>query len=63
MFLSKQFHLSLAFVNSVTHRAHDTLFDAIHPLLQAIGTYAGCHVSLIAGNAGADGTSDSFFTA
>ena len=29
-------------------RAQDTLFDAVYPLLQAIGSYAGCYVSLIA---------------
>ena len=42
----------------------DTLFDAVHPLLQAIGTYAGCHVTLIAGNAAVEGTAEKgFFTA
>jgi len=44
-------------------RARDTLFDAVHPLLQAIGSYAGCYVSLIAGNAEKDDTDQGFFTA
>jgi hypothetical protein len=44
-------------------RARDTLFDAVHPLLQAIGTYAGCYVSLIAGSPAKDDSSDGFFTA
>ncbi|KAF9782647.1 hypothetical protein BJ322DRAFT_1110523 [Thelephora terrestris] len=43
-------------------QARDTLFDAVHPLLQATGSYAGCHVSLIAGSPGKDGE-DGFFTA
>ena len=54
------------FLTSLTHvstyRARDSLFDAVHPLLQAIGRYAGCYVSLIAGNAPKD-TDDGFFTA
>ena len=44
-------------------RARDTLFDAVHPLLEAIGAYAGCHISLIAGSAGDGGTDEGFFTA
>lgn len=44
-------------------RARDTLFDAVHPLLQAIGSYAGCYVSLIAGNDGTNETDEGFFTA
>ena len=43
-------------------RARDALFDAVHPLLQAIGSYAGCHVSLIAGSAETE-TDKGFFTA
>jgi len=45
------------------HRTRDTLFDAVHPLLQAIGSYAGCYVSLIAGSAEKDDTEKGFFTA
>ena len=42
----------------------DTLFDAVYPLLQAIGSYAGCYITLIAGNAAAEGAKDKgFFTA
>jgi hypothetical protein len=59
--------LSLYFQPSLTPiwicRARDTFFDAVHPLLQAIGSYANCHVSLIAGSAGTDGEDDNFFTA
>ena len=43
-------------------RARDTLFDAVHPLLQAIGSYAGCYVSLIAGSPEKD-DNKGFFTA
>jgi len=43
-------------------RARDTLFDAVHPLLQAIGSYVGCYVSLIAGSPETDGDKG-FFTA
>jgi len=54
------------FQTSLTHccldRARDSLFDAVHPLLQAIGRYAGCYVSLIAGNAEKD-DDNGFFTA
>lgn len=28
--------------------ARDTLFSAVHPLLELIGRYSGCYVSLIA---------------
>lgn len=56
----------LRFRTSLTHRcsvrARDSLFDAVHPLLQAIGTYAGCYVSLIAGNPEKD-DNEGFFTA
>jgi hypothetical protein len=44
-------------------RTRDTLFDAVHPLLQAIGTYAGCYVSMIAGSAEKDDPGGGFFTA
>ena len=44
-------------------RARDTLFDAVYPLLEAIGSYAGCYVTLIAGNAGKGNTDEDFFTA
>lgn len=44
-------------------RARDTLFDTVYPLLQAIGSYAGCYITLIAGNAGDDSTENGFFTA
>jgi len=47
----------------ISTRARDTLFDAVYPLLQAIGSYAGCCVSLIAGNAPKDDTDKGFFTA
>jgi hypothetical protein len=47
-------YVSLLIRTSSTHcyfdRACDTLFDAIHPLLQAISSYVGCYVSLIAGS-------------
>jgi hypothetical protein len=44
--------------------ARDTLFDAVYPLLQAIGTYAGCYVTLVAGNTGKDNSpGDGFLTA
>lgn len=52
---------------SLTHScvcsARDTLLDAVHPLLQAIGLYANCYVSLIVGNADARKTDGDFFTA
>jgi len=44
-------------------RARDSLFDAVYPLLQAIGSYAGCYVSLIAGNPGGGDDDKGFFTA
>ena len=44
-------------------RARDTLFDAVYPLLEAIGSYAGCYVTLIAGNEGKDDNDEGFFTA
>lgn len=44
-------------------RARDTLFDAVYPLLEAIGSYAGCYVSLVAGNAEMDDAGEGFFTA
>jgi hypothetical protein len=57
------FRLFLAFVNShLFHRARDNLFDAVYPLLQAIGTYADCYVSLVVGNPKTD-TDKGFFTA
>jgi hypothetical protein len=43
--------------------ACDALFDAVHPLLSAIGSYANCHVSLIVGDPGKDESDDGFFTA
>lgn len=43
--------------------ARDTLFDAAYPLLKAIGSYAGCYVTLIAGNADKDDADKEFFTA
>ena len=43
-------------------RARDTFFEAIHPLLHVIGSYAGCHVSLIVGDVQKDETEDEFFT-
>ena len=46
-----------------TYSARDTLLDAVHPLLQAIGSYADCCVSLIVGNAGTRETDAEFFTA
>lgn len=46
-----------------TCRARDTLFDAVHPLLQAIGSYANCYVSLIAGNTETREDDTEFFTA
>jgi hypothetical protein len=59
-------YVSLLFRTSSTHRyfdrARDTLFDAVHPLLQAIGRYAGCYVSLIAGSPKTD-DEKGFFTA
>ena len=42
-------------------RARDTFFEAIHPLLRVIGSYAGCHVSLIVGDVQKDETKDEFF--
>jgi len=55
------------FLSSVTYTyvfsIRDTLFDAVHPLLQFIGTYADCHVSLIVGNAGTGESEKEFFTA
>ena len=57
----------LIFLPSLTlgrvYRAHDTLFDAVHPLLQAIGSYANCYVSLIVGNADVAEPDGEFFTA
>lgn len=47
-----------AFVSS----ARDSLFEAVHPLIEAIGAYAGCYVSLIAGSPQKDDASG-FFTA
>lgn len=44
-------------------RARDTLFNAVFPLLGAIGTYAGCYISLVAGNAVGDDHDEGFFTA
>ena len=44
-------------------RARDTLFDAAFPLLQAICSYAGCYVTLIAGNPENDDSGEGFFTA
>lgn len=44
-------------------RARETLFDATYPLLQAIGSYAGCYVSLIAGNPAGPTDDKGFFTA
>ena len=55
------FHIPFAHVG--IYSARDTLFDAVHPLLQVIGNYAGCYVSLIAGNAEKDDTNKGFFTA
>ena len=43
-------------------RARECLFDAVYPLLRAIGLYAGCYVSLIAGNSTGP-TDEGFFTA
>lgn len=54
------------FRTSPTHRrldrARDSLFDAVHPLLHAIGSYAGCYISLIAGSP-EKGDDKGFFTA
>ena len=47
----------------ISTRARDTLFDAVYPLLQAIGSYAGCCISLVAGTAPKDDTDKGFFTA
>ena len=44
-------------------RARDTLFDAVYPLLEAIGSYAGCYVTLVAGNTEKDDSDNEFFTA
>lgn len=44
-------------------RARDSLFDAVFPLLEGIGTYADCYVTLVAGNAGKDDCDEGFFTA
>lgn len=64
MFLSKfYFYFPTPFTHICAYRAHDSLFDAVHPLLQAIGSYAGCYVSLIAGDAGTEVAGDAFFTA
>jgi len=41
----------------------DSLFDAVHPLLQAIGSYANCYVSLVVGDAGKGESDQGFFTA
>ena len=43
-------------------RARESLFDAVYPLLQAIGSYAGCYVSLVAGSP-KNTIDDGFFTA
>jgi len=56
-------YLWIPLAHAPVFRARDTLFDAVHPLLQAIGSYAGCHVSLIAGRAEKDETDRGFFTA
>ena len=55
--------LDLIDLSFISIRARDTLFDAVYPLLQAIGSYAGCSVSLIAGSAPKDDTDKGFFTA
>lgn len=57
------FCLFLAFTDShLFHRARDNLFDTVYPLLQTIGTYADCYVSLVVGNPKTD-TDKGFFTA
>lgn len=56
------FYLDLVDLRFIS-RARDSLFDAVYPLLQAIGSYAGCYVSLIAGNPGKDDDDKGFFTA
>jgi len=43
--------------------ARDTLFDAVHPLLQAIGSYANCYISLIVGDTRKNESDQDFFTA
>ena len=45
-----------------TSSTRDTLFDAVYPLLQVIGSYADCYITLIAGNARRDNTKNGFFT-
>jgi hypothetical protein len=51
-------------LTNIPTRARDALFDAVYPLLQAIGSYAGCYVTLVAGNSGGDdATEKGFFTA
>jgi len=54
--------LDLVDLNLIS-RTRDTLFDAVYPLLEAIGNYAGCYVTLVAGNAEKDDTGEAFFTA
>ena len=49
--------------HTCVHSVRDNLFDAVHPLLEAIGMYAGCYVTLIAGNPERDDTDKGFFTA
>ena len=55
------FHIPLTHTH--IYRARDTLFDAIHPLLQVIGSYANCYVSLVARNSKSDEADEGFFTA
>lgn len=43
-------HLLTSSTHHCIDRARDTLFNAVHPLLEAIGSYAGCYVSLIVGS-------------
>jgi hypothetical protein len=50
------------YINFRFSRTRDNLFEAVHPLLQAIGGYAGCYVSLIAGCPPGD-DEEGFFTA
>ena len=44
------------------YSVHDSLFEAVHPLIEAIGAYAGCYISLIAGSPPKDDYKG-FFTA
>lgn len=60
-----QYILSLIYsplTDDCVFRARDTLFDAVHPLFRAIGSYANCYVSLIIGNADMDKVDREFFT-